>query len=56
MNSSMNMKFFQWEIWKSGQMDTIWDTGTAYQKPGLSQQNRDSWNVCASEQHKEVWI
>ena len=36
---------FYWEIWKLGQIDSIREAGIGYQKPGLSQQNWDSWNV-----------
>ena len=52
-------QFNEYEIFlvrnlKTGTIDTIRDTGIAYQKPGLSQQNQGSWNVCASGYHKEV--
>ena len=38
--------FFVRNWFDLGQIDSIWDTGTAYQKPGLSQQNWDCCNVC----------
>ena len=38
------------------QTDSIRDTRTAYQKPGLSRQNRDFWNVFTKESVKMLEV
>ena len=39
-------KIFGEKFKQPGQIDSIRDTMTAYQKPRVSRQNRNSWNVC----------
>ena len=49
MKNYVDMNIFLVRNTKLGQNDSIWDSGRAYQKPGLFWQNRDSWNVCKNK-------
>ena len=54
MKNNANTKNFYGEKSKPGQADSIQDTGTAYQNPGLSWQNQDSWNVWFRDKVHEI--